>query len=104
MNRAGGPSMATSWSFLDPPGTAVITLHRILRGESPLRLVTHDEDDNGWQFLDGEHLFEEDAAVVSLGDMTQLDESILELADLPLGAYAWRAGPEQPWSRGVGEP
>lgn len=96
--------MATTWPFPDPEETAVITLWRILRGESPLRLVTHDEDDGGWQFLDGEHVFEEDAAVVALGEMVQFDESLLALADLPRGAYAWRAGAGQPWSRGTGEP
>src|SRR5262245_12648235 len=96
--------MATNWPFADPPDTAVITLKRIIQGESPLRLVTHDEDDGGWQFLDGEHVFEDDAAIVGLGEMAQLDETILELADLRLGCYAWRAELGQPWSRGVGEP
>src|SRR5262245_5966479 len=47
-------NMSTGWPFADPEDTAVITLDRILRGESTLRLVTHDEDDGSWQFLDGE--------------------------------------------------
>lgn len=96
--------MTGGWPFDDPPETAVITLGRIVRGESPLRLVTHDEDDGGWQFLDGEHVFEEDAAVVSLGGMVRSDPSLRALADLPRGWYAWRPAPDGPWARSPGEP
>jgi hypothetical protein len=96
--------MAIAWPFDDPEETAVISLHRILRGECPLLLVTHDEDDGLWQFLDGQHVFEEDAAVVGLGEMVQFDPSLYELADLPQGWYAWRATPDRPWRRAQGEP
>ena len=51
--------MSLDWLFGDPEETEVITLERILRGVSPLLLVTHDLEDAGWQFLDGEHVFEE---------------------------------------------
>ncbi len=37
--------MRPDWPFDDPEETEVITLERILRGESPLLLVTHDLDD-----------------------------------------------------------
>jgi hypothetical protein len=97
-------AIGSSWPFPDPEETAVITLGRILRGESPLRLVTHDLDDGAWQFLDGEHVFEDDAVVVALGEIVQLDDGLLALADLPAGSYAWRAGPGQPWTRGLGDP
>ena len=93
-----------AWPFVDPPDTEVITLKRILSRETPLRLISHDEDDGSWQFLDGENLFEDDAALMSLAEMTQFDPSILSLADLPTGSFAWRTGPDQPWQRGVGEP
>ncbi|WP_406693412.1 hypothetical protein V5E97_20520 [Singulisphaera sp. Ch08] len=96
--------MNTSWNFTDDESTEVITLDRILRGESELRLVTHDDDDGSWQFLDGEHVLEENALVVDLGEMTQFDPTLLELADLPRGSYAWRASRDHPWSRAVGEP
>ena len=92
------------WPFADPEETEVITLDRILRGESPLLLVTHDEDDGGWQFLDGEHVFEKDAVVVCLGEMAQFDPTLLELADLAAGSYGWRSGTDRPWSRAIGAP
>jgi hypothetical protein len=92
------------WPFDEPEETEVIALRRVLRGDCPLLLVTHDEDDGSWQFLDGEHVFEEDAAVVCLGEMVQLDPSVGALADLPAGWYAWRSDPDQPWQRAEGEP
>jgi hypothetical protein len=93
-----------SWPFADPEDTVVIVLDRILRGESVLRLVTHDEDDGAWQFLDGDHVFEDDAVVVGLAEMAQFDPGVLELADLPPGWHAWRDGPDQPWQRNQGDP
>src|SRR4051794_39612985 len=102
MNK--GSCMPTDWTFPDPEGTEVITLERILRGDSPVLLVCHDREDEGWQFLDGEHVFEEDGAAVYLGDMLQLDPSLAALADLPAGWYAWREAPGHPWRRAEGEP
>lgn len=96
--------LADDWSFLEPGDAEVITLERILRGESAVRLVTHDEDEPRWQFLDGEHVFEDDAVVVLLGEIIQFDPSLTALADLPAGSYAWRGGPDQNWTRGKGDP
>jgi len=93
------PPPDPSWPFADPPETEVITLARILKGDAPLRLVTHDEDDGSWQFLDGDQVFEEDAALVTLGFMAMLEPSILELGDLPIGWQAIRDDPDQPWRR-----
>jgi len=96
--------MSLDWPFDDPEETEVITLERILRGESPLLLVTHDLDDGAWQFLDGEHVFEDDGVTVLLGEMVQFDASLEPLADLPPGWYAWRTAPDEPWQRTEGEP
>ena len=92
-----------SWRFVDPEDTEVITLGRILRGASEVLLVTHDEDDATWQFLDGEHVFEEDGVLVCLGEMVQFDPRLGELADLPQGWYAWRTMADGPWQRAQGE-
>ena len=93
-----------SWPFTDAEDVEVIVLDRILRGESPLRLVTHDEDDGAWQFLDGGHVFEDDAVVVHLAEMAQFDPAVLTLSDLPPGWHAWRDSPDHPWRRAEGEP
>jgi hypothetical protein len=95
--------MEREWRFADPQETEIITLGRILRGDSSVLLVTHD-DDGGWQFLDGEHVFEDDGLVFCLGEIVQFDPSLAALADLPRGCYAWRTKPGQPWQRAEGEP
>jgi hypothetical protein len=91
--------MPADWPFADPENLAVFTLKRIVRGESPILRVTHDEDDGGWQFLDGGDVAVEETSLVSLRQMTRIDPGILELADLPLGWIAERSGPGQPWQR-----
>ena len=97
------PPLNHCWRFADPEGTEVITLKRVLRGARAVLLVTHDEDDATWQFLDGEHVFEEDGILVCLGEMVQFDPSLSELADLPVGWYAWRTAAGQPWQRAMDE-
>jgi adenylate cyclase class IV len=96
--------MEFAWPFAEPEETEVITLERILRGASSVLLVTHDEEDGAWQFLDDEHVFEDDGVVVRLGEMVQFDPSLGELGALPVGWYAWREGPGRPWRRAAGEP
>lgn len=91
--------MSADWPFEDPENVAVFTLGRIVRGEALILLVTHDEDDGGWQFLDGGEVAVADAALVSLREMARIDPGILELADLPVGWVAERAGPGEPWQR-----
>src|SRR3954462_13932469 len=95
--------MDYTWNFADPEETEVITLDRILRGQSSILLVTHDAEDGAWQFLDGEHVFEDDAAVVCLGEMIQFAPRLAGLADLPEGWFAWRPDCDHPWSRAQGE-
>lgn len=95
---------ADAWPFEGSRDDEAITLLRILRGEAPLRLVTHDDDDGSWQFLDGEHVTEDDAAVIALAEMTAFDPTLLTLADLPPGWHAWRLAPDRPWQRAPGDP
>ena len=103
-DAAEPPMPAGPWPFPDPPDAEAITLDRILDGSSPLRLVTRDLDDGTWQFLDGGHVFEEDAVAVLLGEMLQFDPALEGLADLPLGWHARRDSPSGAWTRAEGEP
>jgi hypothetical protein len=52
-----------------------------------------------WQFLCGLADRSEDARVVGLHSILQLDSSVAELANLPLGWRAWRAARGESWSR-----
>jgi len=96
------PTPADDWPFEEPPDAVVVTLDRIVQGEAPILLAARDDD--GWQFLDGEHVFEEDGAVLLLGEIVQLDPTLLQLADLPVGWHATRPTVAAPWSRADGEP
>jgi hypothetical protein len=77
-----------NWPFSEPPNTAVITLKSILAKVQPILLVVHDAGDGGWQFLAGGEVEVESVAVVSLEYITQIDPSILSIANL---SYGWRA-------------
>jgi hypothetical protein len=90
--------MNTDWPFTDPENLAVITLNRILAGSRPVLYVLHDQD-GYWQFLDGENVTEEDAAVVSLREIVNLDPRLHEIADLPRGWDAWRRSTHSEWMR-----
>jgi hypothetical protein len=87
------------WSFEDPENVAVITLKKIIKQESSVLYVTHDDEDGTWQFLDGDEVNEEEACLLSLIQMVNLDPSLIELSDLPLGWIAWRDNPESLWLR-----
>jgi hypothetical protein len=71
------------WPFDQPRNCAVVTLRQVVFDGAPILHVTHDVDDHGWQFLGWEDADMEQAAVVSLEELVQLDSSVLELADMP---------------------
>jgi len=91
--------MDQPWPFADPPNVIVVTQQTILKEGKPILFVVHDEEDGGWQFLDG-GVFRMDAALlVGLKPVFQHDASIAALADLPLGWQAQRTGPNEAWKR-----
>ena len=87
------------WKFQDSPDTAVIADRNVVEGKRWIALVSHDEDDGGWQFLSNVPVAVEDAAVVSLKNIVALDPTLVDLADLPIGWQAWRASPISQWQR-----
>ena len=87
------------YKFLDAKNTMAITTKRIVSGKSDILLVSHDEDDGMWEFLDGEDVCEDNALVVSMYEMVQIDESINKLYDLPLGWVAHRKSKTADWTR-----
>jgi len=87
------------WPFDQDRRCAVVTLRSIVFDGQPILLVFHDEEDHGWQFLDGQAFEMSNAAVVALEEIVKGDPSVLELADLPLGWKAWRESASSPWQR-----
>jgi hypothetical protein len=93
--------MHPNWPFADPPNVATFTVRSIVEKRRPILLVAHDDDDDGgWQFLDGDDISMRNSMLVSLSEIAEIDPSILELADLPLGWYARRQSPADSWIRG----
>ena len=90
-----------TWKFSEPPNMAVITFSAILDGSEEITFVSHDADDGSWQFLGSSEIDETNAMVVSLHSMVELDSTISELADLPLGWHARRESLSGQWQRGA---
>jgi hypothetical protein len=87
------------WPFDQPRNCAVVTLRSIIFEGEPILYVSHDANDNGWQFLDGRPVDMANAALVGLGTIVRHDTSLLELADLPPGWSARRPSKDSPWQR-----
>jgi hypothetical protein len=88
------------WPFDESPNVATLTTRPVMDGTGWIALVSHDEDDGGWQFIGHEGPIEDQAMIVGLHSIWERDGTIAELADLPLGWSAWRTAPDQPWQRG----
>jgi hypothetical protein len=99
MNTGLSSMTSDGWPFDQPRNCAVITLRPIVFEGKPILHVTHDEDDHGWQFLGREDADPDQASVVTLEEIVQLDPSVLEVADLPPGWHAWRGSMESAWQR-----
>ena len=91
----------TEWPFADPPNTAVIVQKSVLSGAEWIGFVAHDDEDGGWQFMGNQpgDINQDDAAVAGLEEVFSLDNSIAELADLPLGWRASRPARGAAWQR-----
>lgn len=89
-------------AFNDSLNTAVFTTKFVFRVGEPIQNVFHHEDDGAWEFTGATQAVEDkDYLIVSLEEMMNLDPSILELADLPLGEAAYRSSANAPWERYV---
>ena len=116
------------WPFAEPPNLAVIVNRKIIHEGDWIAYVSHDADDDGWQFFgraklplscsdegfgnktssagaSPSHIATPDGndAVrrrrIGLGEILELDETIAELADLAPGWHAWRESPASAWQR-----
>lgn len=76
--------------FCDKPNTATIICCHIMDNHAPILYVSHDEDDGMWQFLCGKKHEMNEAKLVSLKYVFDLDNSVSALSDMPCGCYAER--------------
>lgn len=83
--------------FNDAPSTATIVCCHIIENNMPILYVSHDEDDGMWQFLCGRSHEADEARLVSLKLVFDLDNSVGVLKDMPYGYYAERKTKEDNW-------
>jgi hypothetical protein len=86
------------WPWDQAPNVAAVTVRSILEG-APILVVAHDADDDGWQFLDGQEVDTEEARLIAMRGVLQLDPSLRAIADLPPGWMASRHRVGGAWSR-----
>ena len=65
--------------------------------QAPILYVSHDEDDGMWQFLCGKTHEIDEARLVSLKWVFDLDNSVSALKDMPCGYCAERKSQEDDW-------
>ncbi|TSE10595.1 hypothetical protein C1D09_014700 [Mesorhizobium intechi] len=88
------------WKFKDPKNLAVISTRKIFSGGGWIAYASHDADDESWQFYGDEaEIDHDDLILVGLFEVVELDETVAQLADLPLGWHARRDTKNSPWRR-----
>ncbi|MGP1908404.1 hypothetical protein ACTSEZ_09525 [Metabacillus sp. JX24] len=86
--------------FKDSPDTMVITIKQIMDRTQTVLYVSHDKEDGMWQFLDGSMVFDtDDARIVTLEEMIEIDDSLASISDLPHGWIAERDDRKAIWKR-----
>jgi hypothetical protein len=85
------------YPFSERKNLLVFTCTHILDGEKNINLVTHHFDDNSWEFLCGEAHKDEDAVIISIDEICNIDKSIEKLCDLPVGYCATRKNITSKW-------
>jgi hypothetical protein len=86
-------------SFEDSLNTAVFTTKFVVSEKKTITHVTHDKDDGAWQFHSNDNWenYEDVAMIVCLGEIIEMDKTILEIADLPYGYTANRKYLSDTW-------
>jgi hypothetical protein len=83
--------------FQDKPDMAVFTTKSVYNKEEDISYVFHHEEDGAWEFIGNSIYTEMDYIILSLREIIELDITILEIADLPLGYEAYREKKNLPW-------
>ena len=75
-----------------PIEIAVFTTKFVIEDKKTIVLVTHDIEDGAWRFFSDDSFenFEEVAKIVEFQELINMDNSLLQIVDLPLGYSATR--------------
>lgn len=86
-------------SFGENLSSLAFTSKFVIEECKTITLVSHDKEDNAWQFLSSDNIkdFENDARLVSLREIIKLDNSILEIGKIKTGQIAQRKNENDKW-------
>lgn len=89
----------TRKKFKEADNTAVFTTKFVITDNKEITEVHHDEDDGTWQFFSDDNFddFSKVAKVVGLGQITKIDSTLFEIADMPTGYVAHRKYKGDKW-------
>ncbi len=94
----GGDHMA-HYPFSERPDLLVLTCTHVLEG-GDVTVVCHHFNDNTWEFICGGTHTEEDAIVLSVGELCEMDPTLNLVCDLPVGGAATRQSRSHAWEFG----
>lgn len=93
-----------SWNLPLSPHTGVFATRHVANGEEAILLVSHDRSDGAWQFIGTSDGNSGNIAHLCLHHILDLDPTLAELCDLPLGWMARRKNVSAPWAREICPP
>lgn len=97
--KSKGSKARTKKAFKDPPDTSVFTTKFVIEDKKTITYVSHDEDGGLWQFFSNDDFkdLEVVARIAKLKELVDMDPTLLELADMPVGYYATRKDKDHKW-------
>jgi hypothetical protein len=88
----------TEYKFKEAENTACFVCDHVLSKHRPILYVAHDKEDGSWQFLCGQDDHTEaNAKIISLKQATEIDTTINDLYEMPLGVGAERKSRKDKW-------
>lgn len=83
-----------------PDGLRVVVQRTVLEARLPALIVIHDDEDD-WLVGDGVNDPNQagSCVIAHMEHLIEVDPTLMELADLPLGCQARRSSPSRPWER-----
>lgn len=89
----------TQKKFKEADNTAVFTTKFVITENKEITEVHHDEDDGAWQFFSDDKFddFSKVVKIVGLGQITKIDTTLFEIADMPMGYVAHRKFKGDKW-------
>ena len=89
----------TEYKFKEAENTACFVCDHVLSKQRAILYVAHDKEDGSWQFLCGQDDHTDaNAKIISLKQATEIDSTINDLYEMPLGVGAERKNTKDKWT------